>query len=616
MVLCILKSSLPGNKRGRYPFLANECDRAILQIMAVKALAVLLCLGLSGASEANAQNLEDFDGYVTQVMKDFKVPGVGIAVVKDGKVILAKGYGFRDAENHLPLTTKTLFPIASITKSFTVTTLGMLVDEGKLNWDKPVREYLPGFRMYDPVSTDQLTPRDLVTHRSGLPRHDLIWYASSFSRKELVEKLRYLEPNKPLRQTFQYNNLMFITAGYLAGELDHSTWEDAVRQHVLEPLGMRSTVFNSLDAQKSSDYAQPYRMNYKTEEVKKIDFADWGDIGPAGAINSNIDDLSRYLLFHLNKGKADGKQLLSANNAAQMQTPQMVIQGTPPFKELGENGYGMGFFISSYRGHKLVEHGGNLDGFSLNISFLPNDGIGVVVLTNLSGTSVRDFLPYNVFDRLLGLDQTPWSQRLLEQEKKGRETETVAEKKGFTGQKPGTHYSHDLQEYFGDYTNVGYGRITIASGKPLTMTFERLTRPLEHFHYETFTVPADPLDSIEKLKVTFITDLNGEVSSISLPLEPHVKAIIFERTAEKGMFERTFLERFTGDYDVPGSLWTVALQGESKLVLTRPGSPALALVPKHGTVFELESLPGETVEFKDNQAILYTADGVSVFKKK
>ncbi len=531
---------------------------------------------LPSRAQAQKTELEGFDAYVADVMNDFKVPGVGVAVVKNGQVILAKGYGFRDAESKLPLTTKTLFPIASITKSFTVTTLGMLVDEGKLSWDKPVREYLPGFRMYDSVATDELTPRDLVTHRSGLPRHDSVWYTSNFSRKELVARLRYLEPNMPLRQTFQYNNLMFITAGYLAGELDHSEWEQAVQQHVLTPLGMTSTVFHSADARKSPDYAQPYRRNYKDGEVNKIEFADWGDIGPAGAINSNIDDLSRYLLFHLNKGALDGKQLLSANNSAQMQTPQMTIAGTPPFKELGENSYGMGFFISNYRGHKMVDHGGNLDGFSLNLAFLPNDGVGVVVLTNLDQTPVRDFLAYAVFDRLLGLDQTPWKERFLEVRKKSDESQLSAERMGLTGEVAGTRYSHALRDYCGEFANDGYGHVTIAAGKTmdsLSLQLNRIARPIAHFHYDTFAVPANPLDDMEKLKVTFVTDLNGEIASLSMPLEPHVKPIVFERTAEARMYQRTFLEQFTGDYDLPASTLTVSLQGDSKLVLSLAGEP-------------------------------------------
>jgi len=208
-------------------------------------------------------------------MRDFKVPGTAIAVVHNGNVLVAKGYGLRDVENRLPITTKTLFPIASITKSFTVTTLGMMVDQGIVDWDKPVRDYLPDFRMYDLVATDEITPRDLVTHRSGLPRHDLVWYGSPISQKEIVERLRYLEPNKPLRQTFQYNNLMFITAGYLEGVLNHSTWEEAVRKQVLTPIGMTATLFSSAEARKNPDSAQPYRKNRRTEEVQRIPFAEW-----------------------------------------------------------------------------------------------------------------------------------------------------------------------------------------------------------------------------------------------------------------------------------------------------------------------------------------------------
>jgi len=352
--------------------------------------------------------------------------------------------------------------------------------------------------------------------------------------------------------------------------------------------------------------------------VSKIDFADWGDIGPAGGINSNIDDLSRYLLFHLNKGKIEGKQLLSANNSAQMQTPQMVIQGTPEYKELGPDAYGMAFFISSYRGHKLVQHGGNLDGFALNLAFLPDEQIGVVVLTNLDGTALRDLVPYNVFDRLLGLDQVAWVPRILAEEKKAKEAELAAESKGFTGQRAGTHPSHELKEFTGEFAHPAYGLVTISpSNKPdeLMFSLNRLTRPVQHFHYDTFAVAANPLDELEKLKVTFETDGAGEISSLSIPLESQVKPIVFTRVAEKRMFDSTFLQPFTGEYDTPGSPMTVALQGD-QLVMSSPGSPARKLAPKHGSTFDITGRPGQSVEFKPDSMIVYTPDGVYVIKKK
>src|ERR1700687_1609891 len=235
--------------------------------------------------------LDGLDDFIAQTMKEWKVPGLAITVVQDGKAILTKGYGYRDSERKLPVTPNTLFCIASMTKSFVVTELGTLVDEGKLDWDKPVYEYLQDFGMYDPVVTERLTARDLVTHRSGLPRHDLTWYSNAdITRKDLIERLRYLPPSKDLRERFQYNNLMYMTAGYLGGMLNGTDWEMAVQQRVLLPLGMTNTKFSVLDSQKNTDFAQPYRKT--KEEVKLIPFYVQGAVGPAGEINTTAEDIT------------------------------------------------------------------------------------------------------------------------------------------------------------------------------------------------------------------------------------------------------------------------------------------------------------------------------------
>ena len=571
--------------------------------------------------------LDGFDDFMSAAMREFKVPGAAVAVVKDGKIILAKGYGYRDVARQLPITGATLFPIASITKSFTVTALGTLVDQGRLDWDKPVREYLPGFQMFDPVATELLTARDMVTHRSGLPRHDLIWYSSSLSREELVARLRYLEPNKPIREKFQYNNLMFVTAGYLGGRILGSSWEDLVRQRILEPLGMMNSKFSSDDARKSPDYALPYRKNRKTEVVSEIAFSNWGDVGPAGAMNSSIDDMSKYLLMHLSKGSFAGKQVLGRNNVDQMQSPQMVMQGSPLFAEIGESSYGMGLFIETYRGHKHVQHGGNLDGFSLILSFLPNDGIGVVVLTNLDGTFLRNLIPYVVYDRLLGLDSIDWVQRFREIERKERTQELSADKRGYTGRKEGTRPSHDLAEYGGEFEHPGYGKLTIrvegtGDTRKLYLKLNDVERPLEHFHYDTFQVPENPLDPFEKLRVTLPTNAQGELSKVEANLEANVKEIVFKRVAEKQMFEASFLRQFVGVYDSPGQPVTVALAGENTLQLISPGKPPRKLIPQHGTRFDVDELTGVTLEFKldvsgqAQEIVFYTPDSASVVPRK
>ena len=589
-------------------------------------LASLLIVPLYSAPAQSDSTLSGFDDYLAATMKQFKVPGVSVAVIKDGQIILSKGYGYRDIERQLPVTSKTLFAIGSVTKSFSVTMLGTLVDDGKLDWDKPIRDYYPAFRMYDPVATDEMTMRDLVTHRSGLPRHDLVWYAQDIGREELIERLRYLQPNKPFRSTYQYNNLMFMTAGYLGGKIAGGTWEQAVQKRVLDTIGMPGTNFSVEDSQKSPDFAQPYRKDRKTQSVFKIPFYVQNAVGPAGEINSNADDLARYMMFHLNLGSIGGKQIISKNNALQMQSPQMAIPGQSQFKEFGGSNYGLAFSITTYRGHTLVQHGGAIDGFITSFKFLPNDKAGVVVMANLDGTGLPEAVADNLLDRLLGLDQIDWPQRLEAIEKQGEEAEDAAEHQGYTGQRPGTHPSHELKEYVGEFSHPAYGHVAItladrSTGHTFQFTLNRISRPLDHFHYDTFQIPANPKDEFEKLKVTFNTNLKGDISSLSMPLEPTVEPIVFTRVAEKRMFDPAFLGAFVGDYDTPGAPLSVILDGNA-LAFASQGRPKMALAPDHGSTFRIADRPGESVEFKQDSSgriegiVIYTPEGASFYKRK
>ncbi len=600
--------------------------RKLLAVLLIGLIVISPLAAPAGAApvpeKTAAAPLAGLDEFVAQEMKNWKVPGVAVAVVKDGQVILSKGYGSRDMEKQLPVTPQTLFAIGSITKSFTVTALGLLADEGKLDWDKPVREYLPEFRLYDQVASEHMTPRDLVTHRSGLPRHDALWYNSTFTRREMVERLRYLEPSKDFRSTWQYNNLMFLTAGYLAGQLAGTSWEELVRARIFAPLGMTGSNFSVSDSEKSSDFAQPYAT--VKEEIKKIPFRGIDEMAPAGAINSNVEDMSRYLLFHLNQGKYEGKQLLSAANAQQMQSPQMVIQGPLRYPEIGHAAYGMAFVVSSYRGHKMVQHGGAIDGFIALLTFLPQDNLGVVVLTNSTVRQLPNVITYNVFDRLLGAEPAPWSARLKEQQKKDEESEEEAKKKGYTPRKEGTQPSHPLADYAGDYEHPGYGvaTIAVADNGELKFTFNRMTSPLKHFHYDVFEVPEDPLDPFEKTKVQFLMSVNGDIDRVLVPLEPNVKEIVFTRRAEKKMRERSFLEPLAGEYTLGATTVSVTLKGEDTLVLVVPGQPPYELVPARGLTFDLKGLTGFSLEFKKDaagavtEAVFYQPNGTFVAKRK
>lgn len=567
--------------------------------------------------------LDGLDAFIESVMKDWKVPGLSLAVIQNGQVIWLKGYGYRDLEKKTPVTPHTLFPIGSISKSFTVTAMGILVDEGKLDWDKPVREFLPEFKLYDPIASERITPRDLVTHRTGIPRHDMVWYSSDFSRAELVRRLRYLEPSKDIRTTYQYNNLMFMTAGYMVGRLSGASWEEFVRQRIFTPLGMSDSNFSVNDSEKARDSAMPYQ-NAKGE-VKSIPIHNIDSIGPAGAINSSADDMSRYVIFQLGKGSYGAKQLLSANNAAEMQSPQMVEQSSDRYREILLPTYGLGLGVTTYRGHKLVSHGGAIDGFTAELALAPMDDLGVAVLTNLNSDKnpVPVIVAYNVLDRLLGLEPVGWNARFLEDERKSLASEEEAKKKGFTLQKPGTHASHDLGDYVGEYENPGYGVLRIErDGDNLKLSLNLLSSPLRHFHYDVFETPENPLNPVEKTKVQFFMDVKGEIASLSMPLEPHVKDIVFARRAPKAMSERSFLEPFVGQYEVGGATATVTIQGENTLVMVIPGQPKYALVPVRGTTFDLKELAGYSIEFKldatgrVNEAVFYQPGATFVAKKK
>jgi CubicO group peptidase (beta-lactamase class C family) len=575
---------------------------------------ILLTVGIAfvcfGADSKQA--FEGFDTFAQQVLKDWNCVGFAVAVIQDGKVTYAKGHGLRDLKGNQPVTTKTLFAIGSSTKSFTVTSLGVLADQGKLDWDKPVREYLPDFQLMDQFATERMTPRDLVTHRSGLPRHDRMWLNSPFTRQEIFERLRYLEANKDFRTTFQYQNLMFMTAGLLAGHVAGMPWEDHIRKVIFEPLGMSDSNFSVVDMQKSADHSQPYTL--VKEQIREMPFRNIDTIGPAGSINSNVEDMAKYVMMHMQHGKG----IISLKNSRDMQSPQMSIAGpSPENKELGSQSYGMGFFLTSYRGHYLVHHGGNIDGFSALVTFMPQDNIGMVILSNQNGSQVPTVVSYDVYDRLLGLDQIDWTKRFKTQQERGRAGVEEAKKKGYTTQVQGTHPSHQLSDYAGEYESPAYGVASVAlENGALKFSYHGGGGPLNHYHYDVFEVAERDLESLSKEKVTFHTNLRGDVDSLSVPFDANVKEIVFSRLADRRMKETTFLQPLTGAYQRGAGIVTVAMKGDHAITLALAGQPAVELEPVRGTRFSIKGQNGSSVEFKGDDLVFYQANSVSVATRK
>jgi CubicO group peptidase (beta-lactamase class C family) len=480
---------------------------------------------------APADPFAGFDAYVEKLRHAWKVPGVAVAVVKGGKVALARGYGRRNEKDNLPVTPDTRFGIGSISKSFTVALLGILVGEGKLDWDRPVRDYVPEFRLADDYAGAHITARDLVTHRSGLPRHDPAWFNADFSRAELVRRLRYLEPSKGLREAYQYNNLMLVAAGHLAERLEGSTWEELVRRQLFEPLGMDNPNFLIPRRPRGADHASPYQEDDE-HRVRELPFPNLNVIGPAGSIASSANDMARYVLMYLGKGRWQGKQVVPGSQVAQMQLPQMALRAPTTFPEIGHTDYGLGLRLTPYRGHKLVHHAGAVDGFTALVSFMPEDDLGVVVLTNLSGSYLPYVLSYEVYDRLLGLKPVDWDARLRQRFEKSEVAARERVRKGREQQKTGTHPSHPLDDYPGSYDNPGYGALQVErSGDHLRIAFHGAQWELRHYHYDVFEVPASKWEEREAnlvgTKFMFHTNWQGDLDRISAALEPEVKDIIF-----------------------------------------------------------------------------------------
>jgi len=554
------------------------------------------------ASTDPAEKLRGIDDLAAKAMDEWKVPGVAIGVVKDGKLIYAKGYGYRDIEQKLPVTPDTLFAIGSITKSFTSLTFSMLNDDGKVDWDKPVHEVLPEFVMADPVATDHVTPRDLLSHRTGLPRHDLTWYASDFSRPDLVNRVRYLKLSKDLRTTFQYNNLMMMTVGYLEGKVTGLGWEGTVRSRIFEPLGMTHSNFAVSDMAKSDNHALAYA--WRKDAVKLVPYHNIDSIGPAGSINSSINDMSRYLTFQLGDGTWQGKRLVSESNLRMMHGPQTAVADPPApfaFPELGHGAYGFAWVVTSYRGHNLVWHNGGIDGFYALLSMLPDDHLGVVVLTNLPHGNIPDTLAYNAFDRLLGIDQIDWLGRFKEREAKQKKEEEESKKTKPSDKKPGTHPSHPLEDYAGEYENPGYGTLKInQKDQALEAVLNNsLTFPLQHYHYDVFQVPEDSDSPAASERLQFQMNKQGDIDAVGAVLESALgEDIVFHRVVK---LKPEDLQPIVGEYALGEMTATVTL-ADGALRLAIPGQPQYELLPKRGLTFDVKGLPGFSVEFKKDAA--------------
>jgi CubicO group peptidase (beta-lactamase class C family) len=565
-------------------------------------LAIVVLVSLVGAQPPDAgiaKKLEGFDDYMAKVLRDWNGPGIGVGIVVGDKLVFAKGYGYRDYGDKVPFTPGTVCPIASNTKLFTAVAAGMLVEEGKLTWDQPVRESVPTIRFYNEQLNNTVTLRDMLSHRTGVTRHDTIWYKSDFTRKELFERFKYLEPQEPMRQTFLYNNLMFAGVGYMIELQSGKTWEQFVRDRILQPLQMKSTGYTIAEMVKQPEHGVGYTEKRDSFELYKIPYyEDIEGVAPCGAIVSNIEDLSHWLIALMNEGRYQGKQVLPADVLKQTLQPAIGLPNTAAeqrgFWELLNAAYGMGRQTATYRGHLITYHGGDLPGFHSQVSFMPKERIGVVVLVVGNHTApLYNYVSYNVYERLLGLDETPWIQRGLDIRLKAKEANTQARKKAGEDRVPDTRPSHALADYVGDYEHPAYGIMKIGlQDQQLQFDFHKIKMPMSHFHYDRFDTRDDEENG--KWSVNFRTNPQGDIEQAVMSLDE--AEAVFTRKPEK--LDPKLLTNLAGSYETPtGTKIEVAYQENRGLSLVPPGGRPLPLTQVKGLRFRTPQFSDVIFEF-------------------
>lgn len=473
----------------------------------------------------------DLERLVEASMHEWKIPGLALAVVRDGEVVHQKGYGVRDMRGAEPVTPETQFLLCSITKSFTAAGLGLLVNEGKLEWNRPVREVIPEFRLQDALATERLSVRDLLCHRSGLPRHDWVHMPGDLGGAQMLPLLRHLAPSRELRDVFQYSNLGYMVAGMVTERLSGQRWEDFTTERLLKPLGFQNFGF-TIEALEAADNAARPHVLVGDECVPSPLWPIRTTAG--GGMNVSLADIAKWARFLLNEGKVNGLQLLSAKSLREMCTPHMHM-GRSEHAEVGDSHYGFGLFCENYRGDRTYAHSGSWLGWGTLMTIVPERRAGVVVLTNRAPSAVTSMLTYAVLDHVSGREPVDWFARFqpkrrefIAQQQSERATREDKRHKD-------TQPSHTLDAYVGSYAHPAYGRIEIAQqADGLAWGWRTFSGPLAHRHYDVFTTPYRPVEfHPDELALTFLYDREGRIDRIAAPFEPAVADIVFQRVEDK-----------------------------------------------------------------------------------
>lgn len=486
---------------------------------------------------AHAAPPAGFEAHVDELRKARGAPGATVAIVENGQVTLAKGFGVRGLKDPRPVDADTIFQIGSVSKAFTAATLATLVDDGKLAWDKPVIDYMPDFRMYDAWVTRELTVRDLLTHRSGLclGQGDMMMVpATNITRPDLVRRLRYLKPCTSFRSAYAYDNVLYAAAGQLVEEVSGKTWEQSVAERILRPVGMANTVPTDGERFVAPNHAQPHgrigglvRGAAEQQQMDEREVALGGASSPAGAITASANDMAKWIQTQLAGGKApSGVQVFSTAQRDEMWKGVVPVSGGVLNGVLGEAQpkfrlYGLGWSVQDYRGHQVLSHGGGVLGSLATIVLIPEKNVGFAMMVNAEESSLLPALQNELLDHYLGLPPRDWAPAYKDFLDK-RSAQAVAAVKASTQAKPKSTPSLPLSAYAGTYVDPWYGPIEVReAGGKLAIDFKAtpamMNGELEHWAYDTFVARFPKhAATTEPAYVTFNLGPDGKVKQVEM----------------------------------------------------------------------------------------------------
>ena len=511
-------------------FLKRGLAAAVAFLVAVSA--ALLANPPSSANVLLKKRLAAVEDHVRFVLKDSGVPGFAVGIISEGEAVFAKGFGYRELKKKLPVTPETQFPLGSFTKCLTGMIVGMLVDDGLVDMDRPVRAYLPEFELKDPYRTLHTTVRDVLSMRTGLAPHNFMWITNpAFSQEQLLNRIGGLDLPLGFREGFIYCNLSIFIGGCVASRAAGRSWEDLVRERILGPLGMTQSSLTIDELKRVPDYALPYNVSLRREfEPQLLELVELNAMRPTGSLNASTNDVLKWMRFLLNRGKVDGKELIRRKTLDEMWIPHSAMWAPSETQVItGLEGYGLAWFVSTYRGNSMISHGGAAPGYHASMAFFPDKKLGVFAVHNGSAFFADAVVKY-ICDLFLNTPPVNWYTEakpgLLDFEKwAGRPQERT----------PHTQPSHPLVQYAGDYTNPGYGSlaVTFREGALYGRYNDSEEFGLEHWHYDTFRSTRQlgwlGTPAALWLTPTFQSDSTGRINRLSLPLEPMGDETVFIR---------------------------------------------------------------------------------------